>query len=116
MVETSVKQMALTRDLGPGGFMERVQVMLAKVATVVLGERGDTPYHEGRAVYAQKVVYNPPLAATQSGPQIVMGINVINATTYDEATKTSICTATDPELESQITTLWNAIAGLNTPS
>lgn len=115
-VETSVKQMALSRDTGPGGFMERVQAMLAKVATVVLSERGDTPYHSGRAAYAQKVVYNPPQAATQAGPQVVMGINVINTTTYDEATKAATCTATDPELESQITTLWNAIAGLDTPS
>ena len=29
MAETSVQQMALTRDTGPGGFMERVQAMLA---------------------------------------------------------------------------------------
>lgn len=115
-VETSTKQMALTRDTGPGGFMERVTAMLAMVANLVLGEAGTTPYHQGRAFYAQKVVQNPQQAAQQSGPQVVMGVNVINTTTYDEETKTSICTITDIDLQSQIQTLWNALAGLDTPT
>lgn len=115
-VPISTQQMALTRDLSAGGFMERFQVLLARVATTVLGEQGSTPYHAGRAQYAQTVNRNPMQAAAVGGPIIVMGINVINTTTYDEATKTSTCTATDPELESQITTLWNALAGLDTPS
>ena len=115
-VEISVQQMALTRDTGPGGFMERVTAMLARVAGVVLGEPGTTPYHQGRALYAQKVGQNPQQAATQAGPQVVMGVNVIAATTYHEETKTSTCTIADIDLESQITTLWNALGGLDTPS
>ena len=115
-VETSTKQMALTRDIGPGGFMERVQAVLTRVADTVLSESGTTPYHQGRAFYAQRVVANPPQAAQVAGAQVVMGINIIVTTTYDEATKTSTCTATDPQLESQITTLWNALAGLDTPA
>lgn len=115
-VEVSVKQMALTRDLGPGGFMERVTAMLARVASTVLTESGGTPYHQGRAFYAQKVAERANQMAQQAGPQIVMGINIIVSTTYDEATQTATCTATDPELESQITTLWNSLAGLDTPS
>lgn len=116
MAETTVQQMALTRDLGPGGFMERVQAMLVNVATSVLSEAAGTAYHQGRAFYAQKVVANPPQATTQAGPQVVMGVNVINATTYDEATKTATCTIADLDLQSQIMTLWNALAGLDTPS
>jgi hypothetical protein len=115
-VEISVQQMALTRDTGPGGFMERVTAMLARVAGVVLIESGTTPYHSGRAFYAQKVVERPDQMATQAGPQVVMGVNIVTTTTYDEETKTATCTATDPELESQITTLWNSLAGLDTPS
>jgi hypothetical protein len=115
-VPISTRQMALTRDVAPGGFMERFQVLLARVATTVLGEQGSTPYHPGRAQYAQTVNRNPVQAATAGGPIIVMGINIINTTTYDEATLTATCTATDPELESQITTFWNALAGLDTPS
>jgi len=115
-VETSTKQMALTRDTGPGGFMERVTAVLAFACSTVLAEPGTTPYHQPRAFYAQKVVGNPQQAATQAGPQVVMGVNVVNTTTYDEIKQTSICTIADIDLQSQILTLWNSLAGIDTPS
>lgn len=115
-VETTVKQMALTRDTGPGGFMERVQAIMARVAGNTLNEAVNTPYHQGRASYSQRVIQNPPLAASQAGPQVVMGVNVIVSTVYDETTQTSICSIKDIDLESQILTLWNSLAGLDTPS
>jgi hypothetical protein len=114
-VETSTKQMALTRDTGPGGFMERVQAMLAFVTGTILNEPGSTPYHQPRAFYAQKVVQNPRQAAELGGPQIVMGVNIVASTTYDEETKTSVCTAADIDLQSQILSLWNSLAGIDTP-
>jgi hypothetical protein len=113
-VDTSTKQMALTRDQGAGGFMERVQAILCVVASAVLNEALATPYHQGRAVYAQRVVGNPVQTTQLAGPQVVMGVNIIVTTTYDEQTKKATCTATDQELESQITTLWNNLAGLST--
>jgi hypothetical protein len=116
MVEVSTKQMALTRDTGPGGFMERVQAMLAFVAGTILNESGNTPYHQPRAFYAQRVVNQPQICAQQAGPQVVMGVNIVAATTYDEETKTSTCTAADIDLQSQIVTLWNSLAGIDTPS
>jgi hypothetical protein len=115
-VEVSVQQMALTRDTGPGGFMERVQAMLAFVSSTILAEPGTTAYHTQRAAYAQKVVSNPQGTAMQAGPQVVMGVNIVATTTYDETTKTSICAAPDIDLQSQIVTLWNALAGIDTPS
>jgi hypothetical protein len=115
-VDISTQQMALTRDLGPGGFMERVVAVLAFVCPTILSEAGTTPYHQSRAFYAQKVVQNPQQAATQAGPQVVMGVNVVNATTYDEATQTATCTIADLDLQSQILTLWNSLAGIDTPS
>jgi len=115
-VEVSVQQMALTRDTGPGGFMERTTAMLAFACSSILSEPGTTPSHSSRAFYAQKVVNQPQQAATLAGPQVVMGVNVINATTYDEATKTAVCTIADIDLQSQILTLWNALAGIDTPS
>lgn len=115
-VDQSTAQMALTRDTGPGGFMERVTAILAFACSTVLSEPGTTPYHQGRAFYAQKVVANPLQAAQVGGPQVVMGVNVVNATTYDAATKTSVCTIEDIDLQSQILTLWNALAGIDTPS
>ena len=115
-VEASVKQMALTRDTSPGGFMERVTAMLAFCCSTVLGEAGSTPYHQSRAYYAQTVVKGPSQAATQAGPQVVMGVNVVSATTYNEETKEAICTIADIDLQSQILTLWNSLAGIDTPS
>src|SRR6187402_354918 len=98
-VEVSVQQMALTRDIGPGGFMERVTAMLARVAGVILSESGGTPYHQPRAFYAQRVVGGPSQASTQAGPQVVMGVNVVAATTYDEVLKVATCTIADIDLE-----------------
>ena len=112
-VEVSVQQMALIRNTE---FMERVQAMLARVSGVVLSEAGITPYHQSRAQYAQRVVNSPQMAANQAGPQVVMGVNVVAATTYDEVTKTSTNKMADIDLESQITSLWNALAGIDTPS
>lgn len=116
MAEISVQQMALTRDSGPGGFMERVTAMLVMVAGTILAEDGGTAYHQSRAMYAQNVIRGPQQAAQQAGPQVVMGVNVIATTTYDEITKTSVCTIADIDLQSQITTLWNALAAIDTPS
>jgi hypothetical protein len=115
-VDISTQQMALTRDTGPGGFMERVTAVLAFVCPTILSEPGTTPYHQSRAFYAQQVVARPQQAATQAGPQVVMGVNVVNATTYDETTQTATCTIADIDLQSQILTLWNSLAGIDTPS
>jgi hypothetical protein len=112
-VETSTKQMALLRN---PEFMERTQAMLAMVTSSVLSEPGSTPYHSLRASYAQKVVASPQASAFQAGPQVVMGINVINATTYDEVNKTSICNIADIDLQSQIMFLWNSLGGIDTPA
>jgi hypothetical protein len=113
-VPVTVQQMALTRDTGPGGFMERVQATLAFVAGGVLAEPADTPFHQPRAYYAQRVVGSPVQAMQQAGTQVVMGVNVVNATTYDEEAKTSTCTIADIDLESQIRSLWNALGGIDT--
>ena len=115
-VEVSTQQMALTHDTGPGGFMERVQAMLAMTCSSVFTESGATPFHASRAAYAHQVTQDPPRAATVAGPQVVMGVNVVNATTYDEANKTSTCTIADIDLQSQILTLWNSLAGIDQPS
>jgi hypothetical protein len=115
-VEVSTKQMALTRDLAPGGFMERSQAMLVLTAGNVLHEPAATPHHSGRAVYAQRVVGDPYSAHLQAATQVVMGVNVVNTTTYDEVTKTSTCTIADIDLQSQVMTLWDGLAGLDTPS
>lgn len=115
-VEVSTKQMALLLDGGPGGFMERVQAMMAKVAVDILSEPGTTAYHSQRASYAQRVLASPATAMNQAGTMVVMSTNVIAFTVYDEATKKSTCPIPDLDLQSQIMNLWNALAGIDTPS
>lgn len=115
-VQVSTKQMALLQDIGPGGFMERVQAMLTKEAVDVLSEVGSIPYHGQRANYAQRVVQNPQMATNQAGTIVVMGDSVTAATVYDETTKKSTCTIDDGNLESQIERQWNALAGIDSPT
>jgi len=96
--------------------MERVTALMLVVARAVLNEDKATDYHQGRAIYAQQVVGSPIQVSTNAGPQLVMGVNIIAKTTYSEQTQSSECTASDPEVESQITTFWNSLAGLDTPA
>lgn len=112
-VETSVKQMALARNIE---FQERTQAMMAKVAVDVLGEAGSTPYHGQRANYAQRVIQSPQMSMNQAITVVCMGDSVTAGTVYDETTKTSTCSITDPNLQSQIERLWNAMAGIDTPA
>ena len=112
-VEVTVKQMALLRNTE---FTERVQALMSRLAGTVLTESSNTPHHTGRAAYAQRVTMSPLSASQQGMSQVVMGVNVVITTTYDEATKTSECTIKDIDLEAQIMSLWNSLAGLDTPS
>jgi len=109
-------QMALTRDTGPGGFMERVTALIMKEASDVLKEVAGTPYHAPRAAYAQRVIMQPQMAAQSGGPLIVMHTNIASYTTYDESSKTSITTAPDLNIEAAISELWNALAGIDAPT
>ena len=110
-VEQSVAQMGLTRDWSPGGWMERVQASLVKTAAVVLDENPG-PHYGQRTRFAQQVMERPRQYAEQAATPIVMGATIIAKTTYDEGTKSSTCTATDSEVEAQIATLWNILAGI----
>ena len=112
-VDISTQQMALCRDTGPGGFMERIAAMLGVVATQILQEPGATPFHSQRAEYAQRVTQQPITAAQTAAPQIVMGVNIINTTVYVDLLRASYCTAADIDLQSQISTLWNTLAGID---
>jgi hypothetical protein len=112
-VEVSVAQMALTRNVE---FMERSQGLIAKVAGTVLSESGGTPYHNNRAQYAQRVISSPYMATQGAAPQIVFHPNISSYTTYDEELKTSTTTAPDVNIENTIIEMWNALAGIDTPS
>jgi hypothetical protein len=110
-VEQSVAQMALTRDWGPGGFMERAQAAMVKVAATVLDENPGQFYAQ-RTTYAQQVMQLSRQYTDQASTAIVMGNTIIAKTTYDEGTKSSTCTATDTEMQAQVSSLWNILAGI----
>lgn len=116
MADPTTIGMALTRDVGPGGYMERQTALLIKEASDVLKEFNGTPYHAGRAQYAQRVISQPQMASTAAAPLIVMHTNVISYTTYDETAKTSKTTAADGNIEAAISELWNSLAGIDAPT
>lgn len=116
MADPTTIGMALTRDTGPGGYMERQTALIMNVAGDILKEVAGTPYHGPRAQYAQRVIMNPQMASTSGAPLIVMHTNILTYTTYDETAKTSITTAADGNIEAAITELWNALAGIDTPT
>jgi hypothetical protein len=91
--------------------MERAQASMVKVAATVLDEAPGAHYQQ-RTFYAQHVMQLPRQSTEQAGTAIVMGSTIIAKTTYDEQTKTSICTATDSEMDAQILSLWNVLAGI----
>lgn len=111
-VETTTKQMALSKN---PEFLDRVIATMSFVAGRILDEPANTPYNSSRVQYARMVTQTPNNFANQAISQIVMGVNVINTTVYDEATKTATCTIKDIDLESQINALWNSLAGIATP-
>jgi len=116
MADPTTIGMALTRDTGPGGYMERQTALLMKEAGDVLKEFNGTPYHAPRAQYAQKVIMNPQMASTAGAPLIVMHTNILTYTTYDETSKTSATTAADGNIEAAISELWNSLAGIDAPT
>jgi hypothetical protein len=116
MADPTTIGMALTRDTGPGGYMERQTALLMKEAGDVLKEMAGTPYHAGRAQYAQRVIMQPQMASSAGAPLIVMHTNVITYTTYDETAKTSLCAAPDLNIENAIADLWNTLAGIDAPT
>jgi len=116
MPDVSTIQMALTRDTGPGGYMERQTAIIMNVAGDILKEVAGTPYHAGRALYAQRVIQQPQIASQAGGPLIVMHTLIASYTTYDEIEKKSTTTAADNNIEAAITELWNTLAGIDAPT
>src|SRR6186997_3156668 len=103
MADPTTIQMALTRDVGPGGYMEPQTALLINVASDVLKEEFGSPYHAPRAAYAQKVIQNVQMASVAAGPLVVMHTNIASYTVYDETAKTSTTTAPDLNIEAAIT-------------
>lgn len=110
MPNDAFTQQALAAD---GRFHQRLQNALAKVAWQVLEEPASTLHHAERAAYAQRVNAGPQQTAQQLAPSFVNRPNVFSfATTYDFTVGGTVTASGDPDLESQLLTDWNKLAGV----
>ena len=119
MANDAYSQQALAKDLS---FQLRLANALSKVAWEVIEEDPATPSHTERVVYSQKVLGNnttsgatvgPSMVAAQLAPSFVNRPNVIAfATSYDFASASVVTASGDPDIESQLHSDWNDLAGV----
>jgi hypothetical protein len=94
-------------------FHKRLQNGLTKVAWQVFEEDPSTLHHAERAAYANRVNNNQTQTAQQLAPSFVNRPNIINfATSYDFEIGATVTAAGDPDIESQLMTDWNTLAGV----
>jgi hypothetical protein len=110
MPNDAFTQQALASD---ARFHQRLQNALTKVAWQVLEEDPSTLHHAERAAYANRVNSGPQQTAQQLAPSFVNRPNVFQfATSYDFTVGATVTASGDPDLESQLMTDWNTMAGV----
>lgn len=110
MPNDAFTQQALAADQR---FRLRVREALAKIAWQVLGEDPETANHAARAAYARSVISHLDAIAGQIAPWLVVRENVFNFTTsYDFSIGAVVTASGDADIESQLSTDWNHLAGL----
>ncbi len=110
MANDAFTQQALAAD---HRFVTRVSNSYGKVAWEVLNEDPGVPNHAQRAQFAQRVTQNPFQMAQQLAPSFVNRPNVINfATSYDFIIGGTVTAASDADLESQLHSDWDDLAGV----
>lgn len=110
MANDSFTQQALAND---ARFRQRLENALGKVAWEVLQEDPLTVHHPERANYANRVLSSPNQMASQLASSFVGRPNVFSFTTsYDFTVGGTVTAAGDPDIESQLHTDWNSLAGI----
>lgn len=110
MANDAFSQQALAADQN---FQRRLQNALTKVAWEVLEEDPSTLHHAERAAYAQRVNSSPQQTAQQLAPSFVNRPNVFAFnTSYDFGIPATVTASGDPDIESQLMTDWNKLAGV----
>ncbi len=110
MPNDAFTQQALAAD---HRFVQRLSNALGKVAWEVLNEDAAVPNHMARAQYAQRVNQNPNATAQQLAPSFVNRPNVFQfATTYDFTVGGTVTASGDADIESQLHTDWDDLAGI----
>ena len=94
-------------------FQQRLQNALTKVAWQVLEEAPSTLHHAERAAYAHQVNQTTFQTAQQLAPSFVNRPNVFQfETTYSFPAGGTVTASGDADLESQLMTDWDKMAGV----
>jgi hypothetical protein len=110
MANDAYTQQALADDRR---FQQRLENALGKVAWEVLNEDPATVHHLERAQFANRVIANPAQMASQLASSFVGRPNLFGFdTTYDFTVGGVVTAAGDPDIESQLHTDWNFMAGI----
>ena len=110
MPNDAFTQQALAAD---ARFVKRLANALGKVAWEVLNEDPTTVNHVARANYAQRVNQSPYQVAQQLAPSFVNRPNVFQfPTSYDFTVGATVTASGDPDIESQLHTDWDELAGV----
>jgi hypothetical protein len=113
MANDSYTQTALGDDFN---FQRRMRANLMSVSWEVLNEADTVEFHDQRASFARQVIGNPDAYVKNISSWIVMRPNVMNfETTYSFPAMAVISAAGDPDIQSQLMTDWNDLAGVVPP-
>jgi hypothetical protein len=114
MANTAYTQQALADSTG---FRLRLQNALTKVAFQVLDEPPSTAFYAQRNAYAQRVINGPQQVAIQLAPSFVNRPNIFQfETSFDFSMREVVTASGDPDIESQVFTDWNKLAGVTEPA
>jgi len=111
MANDSYSQQALASD---SHFQLRVRAALATVAWIVIEEDAETANHAARAAYARSVINNLQFTAVQIAPWLTERPNLmLFETSYSFPAVAVVTAAGDADIQSQLLSDWNDLAGLN---
>jgi hypothetical protein len=104
----STLQMMLARD---PAFLNRLNYIMLQTARGVKEEDPTTPHHAKRTTYASNILGNSQMMVGQAAYTVVGGVNLIGTVDLtDNGVETS---ANDAAIFSQVSTFWNALAGVD---
>jgi len=110
MANDAFTQQALARD---SRFLLRLTEALSKVVWQVIGENPTTENHAERKAFARQIISNPSGFASTFAPWFVTRTNVFAFTTSYDFQQGAVVTASgDADIESQLATDWNVLAGI----
>lgn len=110
MPNTASSQQCLADDVS---FRLRTKDALSRVAWEVIEEDPAIPNHDARAAYARTVLQNLDAITTQLASSLVTRTNLFGfETSYDFDARATITAAGDADIQSQLHSDWNVMAGI----